>query len=70
MVVLSKHKVHVVCAQNLMCDPRLLYKQYKICEKQEKLTDEFKAKVIFYPFPRYFQKVHNFLTTISNFPHM
>ena len=56
----SKHKV-----QNLMSDPRLLYKQHKFCEKQKELTDEFKAKVILYPFPRCFQ---NYLTKITNSP--
>ena len=49
----SKHKV--VCAQNFISDPRLPYKQNKFCEKQKELTDEVKAKVILYPFPRCFQ---------------
>ena len=42
----SKHKV--VCAENLMSDPKLLYKQYKFCEKQKELTEEFKAKVYYF----------------------
>ena len=45
--IVSKHKV--VCAQNLMSDPRLLYKQYKFCEKYKELTDKFKANLkLFY----------------------
>ena len=45
--IVTKHKV---CAQNLVSDARLLYKQYKFCEKQKELTDEFKAKVIYIAF--------------------
>ena len=46
-----------------MSGPTLLnkYKQYKFCEKQKELTDEFKVKVILYSFQRCFQKVQNYL---------
>ena len=64
--IVNKHKV--VCAQNLMSYPILLYKQYKFCEEQKGLTDEFKAKYILYLFPRCFQKVQTILTKMSNFP--
>ena len=44
--IVNKNKV--ACAQNIIPDPcRLLYKQYKFCEKQKELTAEFKAKGIF-----------------------
>ena len=43
-----------------MFDPRLQYKQYKFCEKQKELTDDFKAKVTLYTFPRCFQNVQIF----------
>ena len=52
-IVSTKHKV--VCAQNLVSDTILLYKQYKFCEKQKELTDKCQTKVILYPFPRCFQ---------------
>ena len=64
--IISKHKV--VYALNLVSDPRLLYKRYNFCDKQKELTDEFKAKIILYPFPRCFQRVQSFLTKMSNFP--
>ena len=46
--IANKHKV--VCAQNLMSDLRLMPKQNRFCDKQKKLIDEFKTKVILYPF--------------------
>ena len=63
--IFSKHKAEF--AQNLMSNPRLLYKQYIFCEKQKGLTDEFKAKVILYPFQDVPKKFNKFLTKISNF---
>ena len=51
-----KKKSYICCQQlftasstetnELVADLRLLFKQYKLCEKQKELTDEFKAKVI------------------------
>ena len=58
----------VVCAENLMSDPRLLYKQCQFCEKQKELTNEFKAKVTLYTFPRCFQKDNIFLKNDRLFP--
>ena len=53
-----------------MSNPRLhiyaLYKQYIFCEKQKELADEFKAKVILYPFQDVPKKFNKFLTKISN----
>ena len=64
--IVSRHKV--VCAQNLMFDSRLLTKQYKFCEKQKELTDEFKGRSYFISLSEMFPKSPKVLTKISNFP--
>ena len=42
-------KYKIVCAQNLMSDFRLLYKQYTFCEEQKELTDELLQKSFYQP---------------------
>ena len=52
-----------------MSDPRLLFKQYKFCEKQKELTDEFKAKVLLHSLYKMFSKSPKYFNENVQFPH-
>ena len=51
-----------------MSDPRLLYRQYKFCEKQKELTNEFEAEVIYIPFQDVSKKSKTFKQKYRIFP--
>ena len=61
--IISKHKV----VHKISClTPDYYINNINFVKKLKKLTDEFKARVILYPFPRCFQKVQTFLTKVSS----
>ena len=64
--IVSKHKV--VCAQNVMSDPRLLYKQYRFCENRRNCPMNLRQKSFYIPFQDVFKKSKMFLAKISDFP--
>ena len=46
--IVRKHKV--VCTQNLLSDPRLLYKQYKFCENRRNWPINLRQKLFYISF--------------------
>ena len=54
---------------SLMSDPTLLYKQYKICEKQKNWPMNLRQKIFYISYQDVSKKSKNILTKISNFLH-